>query len=64
MIKHYILCRNEVWFKPSEYTNSQNNRFLILMQKVPLLDVKVGGVWCAMCATRITEPIFFPETIN
>jgi len=31
---------------------------------VPLHDVKVGGVWCAMCATRITEIVFFPETIN
>ena len=61
--KDYILCRDEVWFQHSENTNSQNNRFLILIQKVQLHDVKVG-VWCDVCATTITEPILFPETIN
>jgi hypothetical protein len=35
----------------------------MLNNKVPLLDVKVGG-WCAMTATQIIGPTLFSETIK
>jgi hypothetical protein len=60
-----ILFSDETWFHCSGYENSQNNRYWpaenpVLIQKVPLHDIKFG-VWCAMSANKIVEPIFYGD---
>ncbi len=58
-----ILFSVEEWFHPSEYANSQNNRYWStenphLLYEKPFHGVKIG-VWCALSSTRILGPIFF-----
>jgi hypothetical protein len=59
---------NKVWCTLSGYVNSQYNRYWSTenpqaVHEVPLHDLKVG-VWCAISARRITEPVLLHETIN
>jgi len=54
------------WFRLGVYEKCQNNIYwsaenTMLFQEVPLHDFDVG-MWCAISAARIDEPILIPET--
>jgi hypothetical protein len=59
---------DEVWYHLQRYINTQNNRYWSsqnphLIHEILLHTVKVG-VWCAVIARSIVEPVFFSKTIN
>jgi hypothetical protein len=48
--------------------NSQNNQYwsaenLRFIRKLPLYDKRIC-VWCALCAHRISGPIFYDDAVN
>jgi hypothetical protein len=59
---------DEAWFHLSGHVNSQNTRYWSAenppnLHQFPLHDQKIG-VWCAVSASRISDPIFFDTTVN
>jgi hypothetical protein len=57
------LFSNEAWFHLQRYIYTQNNHYWSsqnphLTHKVLLQPMKVG-VWCAVSARRVAEPLFF-----
>jgi hypothetical protein len=59
---------DEAWFHVSGNVNAQNSCIWdtenphVLHQR-PLHEMKVG-VWCAVSARRVINPIFFGDTVN
>jgi len=56
-----VLFSGDTWFHTTGCVNPQNDIFPKLIHEIPLFVT--AGVWCAMSATMIIEPIF-PEIIN
>jgi hypothetical protein len=51
----FVLFSGVAFFQLCGYMNFQNNGFLMLIDEVPLHNVKIG-VWCAVSATRNVGP--------
>jgi hypothetical protein len=63
-----VFCSDESWFHLSRYVNSQNSRIwnaenLHTFHERLLHSLKFR-VWCALSRQRISDPIFFSETIT
>jgi hypothetical protein len=58
-----VLFVEEVWFHVSGYVNTQNNRYWSAVNhmviEVASLNYRMVGVWCALVAATIIQPIFF-----
>ena len=53
-----ILFSDDTLFQMSECANPQNERFPMLTHEMPFGLYVTDGVWCAVCASMITEAHF------